>query len=124
MNLSTEIEAVLKFFTDSKKIYEQATDDQSYYDKLEQDLLHQLEIDDLSYHEVARVGLELRESREQRRNAKNTIEIYKTLYDLVGDGQFTHVVNRLKGIMGNVKNREVLVTKRKYTNKVKGSGGE
>ena len=116
--LSSRLDFIVKELADIKNEYHIATDKHSYYDKLQQDLLHELENDYLTYHEIARLGKELKELRANRRDAKNTIEIYRPVINLMNDSQYTHIINKMKGASGNVKGIEKEVTERVYNKRI------
>ena len=40
-----------------------------------QDILHELELTDLGYHRIAKLGVELRDLRRKRREAANTVDL-------------------------------------------------
>lgn len=116
--LSSRLDFIINELADIKNEYYKATDVQSFCDKVEQDLLHELENDNLTYHEIANIGKDIKENRDTRRVAKNTIEIYRPVINLMNDSQYTHVINKLKGASGNVKGIEKEVKERVYTKRI------
>lgn len=97
-----------------KDIYEDATDIVSASDRKIQDLLHDLENEDLSYHDIAALGKELKNLRTERRKAKDTEILLKDLYDILKDGQTVHVFSRLKSEANKIKNKESKMKDRVY----------
>lgn len=116
--LSNTLKEVQSFLKEAKLYYQLATDNVSYCDKREQDLLHELEIENLSYHEIARKGVELKKVRESRREAKNAVEIYRTLNTFLSDGKTAAILSQLKSVIGKTENMEKAIAKRKYKPRV------
>jgi hypothetical protein len=117
-SLSSTLKDVQKFFKDTKLAFQVATDNVSYCDKREQDILHELEIENLSYHEIAKKGVELKKVREARREAKNTVEIFRSLNTYLSDGKTVAILSQLKSVIGKTENMEKAIAKRKYKPRV------
>lgn len=74
MKYSEMIDQILNFFDDAEISYKSAIDKRNEAEAEIQDLLHELELEDLSYHEKGKVVKELTELRKERREAKYTIQ--------------------------------------------------
>lgn len=55
------------------------------YDKQQSDLIHKLELEDLSYHEKAHIALELEKNRKERRKFKDSNEVLIGMNNLLND---------------------------------------
>ena len=119
MPLSKKIKNILNDIKDVKTTYTKATDVVSFCDRLEQDLLHELENDNLTYHEIARLGKELKEMRLKRRQAKDIVETYQIAMSVLQDSQFRSVENKLTGALGNIIGKEKALSERTYKKKIK-----
>lgn len=74
MKYSEIIDQILNFFDDAEISYKSAIDKRNEAEAEIQDLLHELELEDLSYHEKGKVVKEITELRKERREAKYTIQ--------------------------------------------------
>lgn len=98
-----------------KFMYLNATDDVSSLDRQLQDALHELENDELSYHEIARRGMEIQDLRVKRRFAKDRVVLLQEMYDVLQDGQVTHSLNKLKNAASKLRTKENKMDERVYT---------
>ena len=55
------------------------------YDNQQSDLIHKLELEDLSYHEKAHIALELEKNRKERRKFKDINEILSGMNNLISN---------------------------------------
>ena len=74
MKYSETINDILDFFEDAEISYKKAIDTRNETEAEIQDLLHELELEELSYHDKGKVVKELTELRKERRMAKYTIQ--------------------------------------------------
>ena len=74
MYTSKTIEEFLSFLRDSAQIYHIRRAEQEEQEKITQDILHSLELDNLNYRDTAKAAIRLREARQKRRNAKDAAE--------------------------------------------------
>lgn len=114
VKLGEELRAKVEDLELLTRIYEKSTDTISNADRKIQDILHDLENDDITYHEIAALGKELKHLRTERRRAKDTEALLKDLYDILKDGQTKHVLNKLKAEAGKIKNKEAKMKERIY----------
>lgn len=113
MSLSTKLKSIVDQLADLRKEYIEATDTTSRCDKIEQDLLHRMELEKLTYHETASLAIELRSNRIERRIAKDTVRIYRGIFDLSNDGQYKHIISKLKQC-----DRDALAEENKLKNRI------
>ena len=74
MKDSEHIEDFLDFIREAVRRYNMAVSDETLADAQTQDILHQLELEENSYHEIARLGKLLKDVRARRRIAKDDKE--------------------------------------------------
>ena len=74
MNTSKNIETFLNFYDKAKREYDIAYENVNKCDKLTQDLLHQLELDSVSYKEKNEIATRLKYCRKDRRYWKDIVE--------------------------------------------------
>lgn len=72
---SKTVEDILATINSCETLNKNALVELSACDRRENDILHELELVDLSYHEKAKLACELTDIRKKRRIAKNTIEL-------------------------------------------------
>lgn len=114
-----------KAIEDFCTILEQAKSDYSWnsneinkLDKLTQDYLHSLELDDLNYSERAKVATQLAVCRRQRRQSKDTVEILDPLVNFLNSDKGKNMNNLLKEILGKTRKVEGKMENRVYRNRV------
>ena len=74
-DFSGDISGFLKLLTGAMSDYEFNSDEVSRLDRLTQDYLHKLELEGLDYRERAKVATQLKNTRQLRRQSKDTTEI-------------------------------------------------
>ena len=87
-------------------------------DALTQDLLHSLELDDLSYSERAKVATKLKQCRQERRAYKDTIQVLQPLYEYSITDTGKVFLNNLNKILGETRKQESYLKNRFYINRV------
>ena len=80
-----------------------------------QDILHKLELEDISYHEYARLSKVLKKVRIERRKAKDTIEQLGPLVTWVA--QNNKVIKELEKVLGEMRKAEKNMCYRHYNPK-------
>ncbi len=90
-----------------------AVQDYNYYyeevnrlDKLTQDYLHIIELDDLKYGERAKLATKLSECRRLRREAKNNVEVLQNLVDYLCSDNGAAMLKSFKSILGKTRQIE------------------
>lgn len=72
---SGQIDAFLTFLRDCEQRYHIAEAEERDANNETQDILHSLELEEHSYHEYARLSKQLRDVRQRRRMAKDTLSV-------------------------------------------------
>lgn len=81
-------------------------------DKETQDILHKIELEKLSYHEYARLCVELAKIRQERRKAKDTVMILEPIINYLEQNK--SMVDSLSQLLGKVRKEEKRIENRFY----------
>ena len=81
-------------------------------EKVTQDILHSLELNDLKYNERAKLATRLAEVRKQRRIYKDAVEELEPVSDFLEDNK--KLLNNLGALVGNVRKQEKYHSNRQY----------
>lgn len=111
---SQGISDICKMFDDAKKDYEWSGQQVVEMDRLTQDYLHKLELEDLSYGERAKVATALRNCRKLRREHKDTTEILEPLVSFLETDKGRNLSNLLKECLGKTRKAEEKMQTRVY----------
>ena len=109
---SKSVEDTLNMFAQAGESLKMAQDELDYCDKKTQDLLHEIELCEWTYHERARAAIELRMIRQRRRAAKDSIDTLTPLISWI-DSQINSV-NQLKQCLGAMRKAESKMEGRVY----------
>ena len=91
-------------------------------DRLTQDYLHKLELENLSDTNTLLVASDLRECRRERRKYKDYCELSQPVMDYLETDKGKNVANQLKQVLGKVRKEEKRIANRQYIPRVlKGS---
>lgn len=102
-----DIEDILAIIREAPRELAAATEEVKYLDDKQQDILHELELTDHSYHEQARMAKSLREIRQKRRIFKDTIEKITPFTNWIEDNRRTiNGLTRVLGDMRKIDNRQ------------------
>ncbi len=96
-----DIEDILALIREAPRELAAATEEVKYLDDKQQDILHELELVDHSYHEQARLAKSLRELRQQRRLFKDTIERLIPFVNWIEDNK--RAIDGLKRVLGDMR---------------------
>jgi methyl-accepting chemotaxis protein len=111
-NPSNELEQFLDFIAETNHIVDMANQWCTDTENETQDILHAIEIGNLSYQQNAKLAKKLREIRQWRREAKDTIEKYRAIVDWVESNSKT--INQLQSVLGATRKAEKAVANRSY----------
>lgn len=111
---SQSISDICKMFDDAKKDYDWSGQQVVEMDRLTQDYLHKLELEDLSYGERAKVATALRNCRKLRREHKDTTEILEPLVSFLETDKGKNLNNLLKECLGKTRKAEDKMQTRVY----------
>ena len=119
MRDSENIAAFLNFLRNAQSLYNIARDELHQADNETQDILHQLELHENSYHKIAALGKKLRAVRRRRRTAKDTVEIYEPIIVWANRQDNRELLKRLEQLLGEVRKIEESKENRMYVPKTK-----
>lgn len=103
---SERISNFLVFLSESRADYLRCYEEVNKFDKLTQDYLHQLELDNLNCAERSKVATKLALCRKNRRINKDKVEELQPLIDFLEDSENKKFVERLKKVLGETKKQE------------------
>jgi len=83
-------------------------------DKLTQDLLHKLELENTGYRDRNKIAASLATSRKDRRYYKDQIEELQPLFDIVTDSKHKSCIEHLKQALGKIRKSEAYHKDRRY----------
>lgn len=115
---SEYIEEFLNFLSDVKSKYNFAFDEVNQQDKLTQDYLHSIELDNLKYEERNKIATKLVINRKDRRYYKDIVEEYEPIVEFLDDPNNKKIVNQLTQVLGKVRKQEDYHEKRTYIPRV------
>lgn len=120
MTGAADLEQILKTLRQAETDFNIASDEQKVCDDEQQDILHELELVRLSYHERGKLAARLVEVRKKRRLAKNTLETLEPLVNWLKENQDT--VRSLQRVLGEMRKQEQRHLNRVYVKRVDGEG--
>ncbi len=110
---SKSIEVFLDFLRDSVTQLNIANAVDAEMNDRTQDILHQLELQDHTYHEYAALSKELKQVRQERRCAKDDINALSPIVEWIEANRT--FVKGLEQLLGNVRKAERSTENRIYT---------
>lgn len=111
---SEGISNFLEFLRNCTSQYNIAFQEEIEQEKLTQDLLHKLELENLTYHEQARIAKKLVEVRRDRRKAKDVVMATEPIVEWLGDVENEKYRKSLERLLGEVKKIEKKKVYRAY----------
>ena len=114
---SKNIEVFLDFLRETVTQYNMADTAEAEANDLTQDLLHQIELQEHSYHEFAALSKELKVVREERRKAKDTKSAATPIVGWIENNRQT--IKDLERLLGDVRKAERSSENRIYTPRAK-----
>lgn len=119
MRESENIAAFLNFLRNAQSLYNIARDELHQADNETQDILHQLELHENSYHKIAALGKKLRAVRRRRRAAKDTMEVYQPIIVWANKPDNREMIREMERLLGEVRKVEKSKENRMYIPKTK-----
>ncbi|MBO5523847.1 MAG: hypothetical protein J5986_09270 [Roseburia sp.] len=114
--ISKHVEDFLNFLRNAQSEYTWSMEKEKEQDELTQDYLHLLELENLNYHERAKIAGYLSEARQERRQYKDSVEELKSVVEFVqGNKKF---LNELEQVLGEVRKQEKYHMNRSYRPRV------
>ena len=115
---SEYITEFLNFLSSVESSYKFSLDEMQTQEKLTQDYLHSLELDNLDYKERSKIATKLATNRKDRRYYKDKVEEYQPIIEFLNNPQNKKVINELKNVLGQVRKQEEYHKNRFYVPKV------
>lgn len=112
-----ELEDTINFFTQTTEDYQNNTENESLHDYETQDILHKLELEDVSYHDTTKLGKALMKVRENRRKAKDSVELNAPLAEWIQS--HSDVLKSLQKVLGETRKIEDKQRRRMYVPRTK-----
>lgn len=112
MNTSQSLSDFLEFLRQSQQDYNIAADIETTKSKETQDILHKIELDNVKYHDYAKLGKALKFIRNERREAKNIKQQLEPLIGWVEENQ--SVVRGLERLLGELRKVETNIKNAHY----------
>lgn len=103
----------LKFIDSVKSCYDIANDELAEQNDNLCDIEHMLELEELTYHEQARLAKLEKEIRQNRRRAKDNIAVLQPIIDYIE--KHPSMINELRNVQGQVNKQEKILKNRSYT---------
>lgn len=113
-NISEFLEMLIRLQNDAQYYREEIL----RTEQLTMDYLHQLELETTSYHDRAKIASALRVARQQRRTAKDNLEISEPLLAFSDSERGKMLINVLREVLGKTRKAEKLVQNRAYMPRV------
>ena len=121
-NTSPQFSATISNFcsmvTDAISDYEWNSAEVNRLDRLTQDYLHRLELENLDYRERAKVATQLSKCRQLRRASKDTVEILEPFIEFIESDKGKQTMNLMREALGKTRKVEKYMENRTYRYKV------
>ena len=115
---SEYISEFLNFIAEAQSQYRFCRDEVENQEKLTQDYLHSLELDDLKRDERSKVATKLAVNRKDRRYYKDRVEELEPIVQFFEQPQNKKVLDKMKQVLGVVRKSELYHKDRKYIPRV------
>lgn len=116
--LSASLEEVCAFFRDAKQSYTYYSGQMLEQEKLECDLLHELELKDTNCAERSKTATKLKKCLQERRVNKDQTELLRALIEFLEKPEYRHFIDDLSRVLGEVRKVEKRHVNRFYTPRV------
>ena len=115
---SEHLSEFLNFISWARSHYKFCSDEVNNQDKLTQDYLHSLELDDLKRDERSKVATKLMINRKDRRYYRDRVEELEPIVQFFEEPQNKKVLDKMKQVLGVVRKSELYHKDRKYIPRV------
>lgn len=115
---SGSIESFLAVMEQAQRDFTWNEEQVVYYDGLQQDYLHQLELDGLDYKGRARLATQLMKCRQHRRESKDTVRALYPLVEFLDSDKGRQLTNLMKEVLGRTRKVEKQMENRVYVPRV------
>jgi hypothetical protein len=116
---SIDLESIIKALDRVRPDYEFCYEQVGLCEKKQSDILHELEIENLTQNERNKRATKLRDVRRERRRNKDAMELNERLYVYLTGQDGTRMLNQLKNILGEMRRIEEKHRTRTYRKRVK-----
>ena len=116
--LSCKIDDILCAFAEIQHVYVISHEKVQHMDRLTQDYLHALELQDNGYHERARIATALQQCRKDRRPDKDNVYLTEQIAAYLSTKKGQEMIGRLEFLRNMARNIERTAPGRKYTPRV------
>ena len=106
IHYSEQISNFLSFLTTSQTEYNYSYEEVNRLNKLTQDYLHQLELDNLKCAERSKVATQLAICRKNRRYYKDKVQKLQPLIDFLAEEGNKKVIEKIKRVLGEIRKQE------------------
>ena len=108
----------LNFIAEAQSNYRFCVEEVNNQDKLTQDYLHSLELDNLKCDERSKVATKLAINRKDRRYYKDRVEELEPIVQFFEESQNKKALDKMKQVLGVVRKSELYHRDRKYIPRV------
>lgn len=115
---SQSISSFCKLMEDAKSDYAWNFSEVNRMDRLTQDYLHKLELEDLDYKERAKIATQLTRCRQARRACKDTVEVLEPLVQFLESDKGKNLLNLVREALGKTRKVEERMETRTYIPRV------
>lgn len=115
---SNYLSEFLNFITEAQSHYRFCVDEMETQDKLTQDFLHSLELDELKCKERSKLATQLAIIRKDRRYFKDRIEELEPIIEFFDEPQNKKVLDKLTNVLGDIRKAERYHKNRTYIPKI------
>ena len=110
--ISEVIADFVKFLNNAQFSYTYMLEKMGEQDKITQDILHQLELEDLKYNERAKLATHLAAARKHRRIFKDSVEELELIAEFLEENK--KLLNNFSALVGAVRKQEKYHSNRQY----------
>lgn len=114
---SQEIKAFIDFIDSVNSEYDYSFEAMKNEERLTQDYLHMLELDDMNYRERSKIATKLAANRQARRHFKDSVEELEPIVNFFNEPKNKEIINRLSQLLGQVRKIESYHSNRFYVPK-------
>lgn len=107
-----------KLIEGAKRDYEWNFNEIIRMDKLTQDYLHKLELEDLDYRQRAKLATQLTKCRQARRVSKDAVEILEPFVQFLKSDKGKNLYNHVREVLGQIRKVEEHMETRTYIPRV------
>ena len=115
---SEYISEFLNFVTEARTLHKLYSEEVAKQDKMTQDYLHSLELDNLKCNERSKIATKLVINRKDRRYFKNRSEEFKPIVELFEKPQAKELLNLMTKVLGDTRKMECYHKYGKYVPRV------